>query len=115
MRSPRYFRLLDALDTVVLAPPPRARIGTRRPTSPPATGVCGSKVKAAEAAEGHDRDAALHQVRKAAKRLRYVAAATGELAVAGRPRPSRNSWVNTKTAWSAATTCCGRCRRARRR
>ena len=86
MRSPRYFRLLDALDTVVLAPPPSSE--DRYPQADIASGYrrLRKRVKAAEAAEGHDRDAALHQVRKAAKRLRYVAAATGELAVAGRAK-----------------------------
>ncbi len=86
MRSPRYFRLLDALDTVVLAPPPSSE--DRYPQSDISSGYrrLRKRVKAAEAAEGHDRDAALHQVRKAAKRLRYVAAANGESTVAGRAK-----------------------------
>ena len=86
MRSPRYFRLLDALDAVVLAPPPSRE--DRLPQADIASGYrrLRKRVKDAEAAEGHDRDAALHQVRKAAKRLRYVAAATGELAVAERAK-----------------------------
>ena len=86
MRSPRYFRLLDALDAVVLAPPPPRK--DRHPQADIASGYrrLRKRVKAADAAEGHARDEALHQVRKAAKRLRYVAAATGESAVAERAK-----------------------------
>lgn len=78
MRSPRYFRLLDALDAVVVAGPPP---GDEHPHPTVASGykrVHKRAQVAAEAATEHDRDDALHGVRKAAKRLRYVAAATGE-------------------------------------
>lgn len=86
MRSPRYFRLLDALDAVVLNPPP-----TPEEQQAPADVATGFKrvrrrARAAEAATGHDRDEALHRVRKAAKRLRYVAAATGESGVSARAK-----------------------------
>ncbi len=75
MRTPRYFRLLDALEQVV--------------TTPPSGGEAASldsaykRVrKAARTAKAHadspDRDEALHRIRKGAKRLRYTAAATGE-------------------------------------
>lgn len=102
MRSPRYFRLLDALDSLVLSSAP-----AHDDDRPPA-GIASSykrvrkAVKAAEATEatrdtgndGNDHDAdhdadhdeALHRIRKAAKRLRYVAAATGESRVAGRAK-----------------------------
>ena len=81
MRSARYFRLLDALDEVVVsAPPPddqhphaTIRAGYKR--------VRNRARAAEEAADERKLDEALHGVRKAAKRLRYVAAATGNSAV----------------------------------
>jgi CHAD domain-containing protein len=81
MRSARYFRLLDALDEVVVsAPPPddehphaTIRAGYKR--------VRNRARAVEEAADEHELDEALHRVRKAAKRLRYVAAATGNTAV----------------------------------
>ncbi len=81
MRSARYFRLLDALDEVVVsAPPPdddqphaTIRAGYKRVRN---------RARAAEdAVDERALDEALHRVRKAAKRLRYVAAATGNTAV----------------------------------
>lgn len=81
MRSARYFRLLDALDDVVITTP------TPGEDHPHATIRSGYKrvnkrAKAvAEAADEHELDEALHGVRKAAKRLRYVAAATGNSTV----------------------------------
>ena len=86
MRSPRYFRLLDALDAVVVSPPPAAD------DQHPAGIASGYKrvrkraEAAAEAANDHDRDEALHRVRKAAKRLRYLAAATGASGVSARAK-----------------------------
>lgn len=90
MRSERYFRLLDALDELILnrAPAPSA-------DHPPAT--IGSSYqrlrKAARKAEAArqtgtraERDDALHRIRKAAKRLRYVAAATGDATIAERSK-----------------------------
>lgn len=82
MRSERYFRLLDALDELIVNRAPEADAD-----HPPAT--IGSSyrrlrkaVKKAEAARQTgtraERDDALHRIRKAAKRLRYVAAATGD-------------------------------------
>jgi CHAD domain-containing protein len=43
-------------------------------------------VKASRAAADNSNDDALHRIRKAAKRLRYVAAATGDSRVAGRSK-----------------------------
>ncbi len=83
MRTPRYFRLLDALDELVNAEPPPSGQGEH--ASPATIEVAYKKmrkaVKAAEAAaaEGeHEHDEALHLIRKRAKRLRYTAAATGK-------------------------------------
>ena len=87
--SKRYLRLLDALDALLAAPPllPDAD----RP-------VCGVLVKAVlkdydrlagrvrtalDLVPGHDRDLALHEARKAAKRARYAAEAAA--AALGRP------------------------------
>jgi CHAD domain-containing protein len=90
MRSPRYFRLLDALDELVAnhAPAPDA-------DHPPATiessyqrvRKAQRKAHAARDAETRaERDNALHRIRKAAKRLRYVAAATGAAKVSMRAK-----------------------------
>jgi CHAD domain-containing protein len=101
MRSQRYFRLLDALDSIV-AQSPDSESGEQ--PAPVTIDAAYKKVrKAAKAAaqadqaaqaaqedhvepsadedhdddEEHDRDEALHVIRKRAKRLRYTAAATG--------------------------------------
>jgi CHAD domain-containing protein len=81
MRSARYFRLLDALDNVVVTSPapedghPHASIASSYKKVRKRAGAI------AEAADEHELDDALHAVRKAAKRLRYVAAATGNAKV----------------------------------
>lgn len=94
MRTARYFRLLDALDEVVVTSPPPDD------EHPHATVAAGFKrvrkrVKTAKEAEAaaaagmlteHERDDALHRIRKAAKRLRYVAAATGAPKVSERAK-----------------------------
>jgi CHAD domain-containing protein len=93
MRSQRYFRLLDALDALVAAPPDAASGSDSEPAAPVTIEAAYKRVrKAAKAAaqvdqegqeelEGleaeHDKDEALHRIRKRAKRLRYTAAATG--------------------------------------
>lgn len=90
MSSARYFRLLDALDAVVLNPP--AAPDDDHPPATVATGYKRVRRRAAEAAEAagqdrdHDHDEALHRVRKAAKRLRYLAAATGASEVSTRAK-----------------------------
>lgn len=75
----RYFRLLDALDTFLSAPP------VNDPGSGPARTIVASLVRkdwkrlrrgirtAESTPEGPGHDAALHEVRKTAKRLRYAA------------------------------------------
>ncbi|WP_068181772.1 CYTH and CHAD domain-containing protein [Mycobacterium sp. UM_CSW] len=81
MRSQRYFRLLDALEAWV-AEAPAAVPGEE--AAPVSLDAAYRKVrKAAKAAaqvesgDEHERDLALHRIRKRAKRLRYTAAATG--------------------------------------
>ncbi|BBY60401.1 CYTH and CHAD domain-containing protein [Mycolicibacterium sarraceniae] len=87
MRSPRYFRLLDALEGLVATQRPEAAPGEE--PKPVSLDSAYKKVRkaaknAAEATE--DRDEALHRIRKGAKRLRYVAAATGEPKVSDRAK-----------------------------
>lgn len=80
MRSQRYFRLLDGLDALVAEVP--ADSGEQR--EPVTIDAAYKKVRKAAKAAGqvepgaeHERDEALHRIRKRAKRLRYTAAATG--------------------------------------
>ena len=90
MRSQRYFRLLDALDALVAASPDTVSGPESEPVAPVTIDAAYKRVrKAAKTAaqveqdevEGleaeHDKDEALHRIRKRAKRLRYTAAATG--------------------------------------
>jgi len=83
MRSPRYFRLLDALEALVAATPGQA-------SAPVAVTAAGKKVrkaaKAARRADDADLDEAMHRIRKRAKRLRYTAAAAGEKKVSKRAK-----------------------------
>ncbi|OSC41840.1 CYTH and CHAD domain-containing protein [Mycobacterium decipiens] len=82
LRSQRYFRLLDALDALVSE---RAGPSSGEEPAPVTIDAAYKRVrKAAKAAKtagdqevDHDRDEALHRIRKRAKRLRYTAAATG--------------------------------------
>jgi CHAD domain-containing protein len=85
LRSPRYFRLLDALDALVAEPPPAPA------DRQPATVIVGTgykkvrkAAKAARQAAEEDRDQAIHQIRKRAKRLRYTAATVGATQVSKR-------------------------------
>ena len=87
MRSTRYFRLLDALEGLVATQPAEAAPGEEpKPVSLDSAykRVRKAAKNAAEATE--DRDEALHRIRKGAKRLRYVAAATGEPKVSDRAK-----------------------------
>jgi CHAD domain-containing protein len=88
LSTPRYLRLLDDLHALLDEPPlvgPAA--GPARPMLRQAVRKSARRLRrrldAAAGAEGTERTAALHEVRKAAKRARY----TGELAsdVLGRP------------------------------
>ena len=87
MRSQRYFRLLDALDSIA-AQSPTTISGEEQ--APVTIDAAYKKVrKAAKAAKAtaqvdqegptaeQERDLAIHRIRKRAKRLRYTAAATG--------------------------------------
>ncbi|MCB9441243.1 MAG: CYTH and CHAD domain-containing protein [Mycolicibacterium sp.] len=81
MRTPRYFRLLDALDELATAAPvPVEQHGEQPGNLSGAYARLRKSVRTAKAAEkSHDphRDEALHRIRKTAKRLRYTAAAVG--------------------------------------
>ncbi|MBV6698146.1 CHAD domain-containing protein [Kitasatospora aureofaciens] len=75
--SPRRRALADALATLLADPPLRGRAGRR--AVPELARVAareqrrtGQRVRAAMAAEASDRDSALHDARKAAKRARYA-------------------------------------------
>ena len=86
MRSPRYFRLLDALENLAVTRPPA--VEDDRPPADISSSYrrLVKASKATKAATQADRDDALHRIRKAAKRLRYVAAATGEVRVSQRSK-----------------------------
>ncbi|HET9874739.1 MAG TPA: CYTH and CHAD domain-containing protein, partial [Mycobacterium sp.] len=75
MRSARYFRLLDGLDALV-AEPATGSQATSQTLDAAYRQLCKRAKAAAGAAAGTGRDQALHRIRKAAKRLRYTAAAT---------------------------------------
>jgi CHAD domain-containing protein len=85
LRSPRYFRLLDALEAVIETTPPTDVRGAAA-----TVGAAGKKVrkaaKAARRAGDEERDAAIHRIRKRAKRLRYTADATGAAKVSKRAK-----------------------------
>ncbi|KMO83025.1 CHAD domain protein [Mycolicibacterium chlorophenolicum] len=91
MRSPRYFRLLDALEELVTAEPPPPAAGEERAEvtfDSAYKRVRKAAKKARVAAEEQDEhvDEALHRIRKRAKQLRYTAAATGQGKVADRAK-----------------------------
>jgi CHAD domain-containing protein len=77
--SDRYFRLLDALDELVASPPLyRTADKAARKVIPGLVGAEWKHLRAAvhaarRTAVGTERDAALHEVRKRAKQLRYAA------------------------------------------
>lgn len=76
--SERYFRLLDGLDALVAAPPYSAAAGQPaqdllRFLAKDLTRVRRRHRDVGRSTTPHDRDLALHEVRKAAKRLRYAA------------------------------------------
>lgn len=86
--SPRYYRLLDALDQVLEAPPlvPTADARARK-VVPRLIQRDGRRLRKAvrgiaRAGDPHDRDLAFHEARKKAKRLRYAAESAIPLAPA---------------------------------
>jgi CHAD domain-containing protein len=83
LRSPRYFRLLDALEAVVAEPPPTEQ---EQATVAAASEKVRKAAKAARRVADEDRDDAIHRIRKRAKRLRYTAAATGAMKVSKRAK-----------------------------
>jgi CHAD domain-containing protein len=91
MRSRRYFRVLDALDALAAAPPEETPgSGHAQLTLDRAYRKVRKAAKAAKAASrsatDSDHDAQIHRIRKRAKKLRYVAAATGKSKVAERAK-----------------------------
>ncbi|MEH3142760.1 MAG: CYTH and CHAD domain-containing protein [Mycobacterium kyogaense] len=88
MRTPRYFRLLDALEELTTAEPPLAP-GEERAEVTIASAykrVRKAEKKARDEEGGEHADEALHKIRKRAKQLRYTAAATGKSKVADRAK-----------------------------
>lgn len=75
MRSQRYFRMLDALDTLAQNPPPTPEPVAQHAPIDDAYRRVRKAAKSIAAADAGERDHALHQLRKKAKRLRYIAAA----------------------------------------
>lgn len=95
MRSPRYFRLLDALDALAASrPAPAETDGEAQTTATSSISSSYRKLRKAtrsartaeKAGLTAESDHALHRIRKAAKRLRYIAAATGDTAVEKRSK-----------------------------
>lgn len=86
MRLPRYFRLLDGLEALLVMSP--AADGRPAPTTVAAAGKKVQKAaKAARRADGAaDRDHAIHRIRKRAKLLRYTADAVGAKTVSKRAK-----------------------------
>ena len=82
MRTPRYFKLLDALEALVAAGPTAAGNDAAPVTIDSAYKRVRKAAKAADEAT-EDRDEALHRIRKSAKRLRYTASALGADKVSG--------------------------------
>ncbi|AZM73721.1 CYTH and CHAD domain-containing protein [Streptomyces sp. KPB2] len=79
LATPRYLRLLDALDALVRRPPLRAGAG-RKPARTMARAVLDEYGRLAGRMEialaqpaGRSRETALHEARKVAKKLRYAA------------------------------------------
>lgn len=85
MRSARYFRLLDELDTLAADTP-----ASEQPSAPATIAAAYRRVRkatrAARTASHTGRDEALHRIRKSAKRLRYTAAAADATQIAERAK-----------------------------
>ncbi len=80
LSSTRYYRLLDVLDELAAGLP--LTVGSTQPADDAVPALVGHQVRrvrraaAAADAAGEDREQALHDVRKAAKRARYAAEST---------------------------------------
>jgi CHAD domain-containing protein len=79
LATPRYLRLLDALDSLVRQPPLRAK-AAGKPARTMARAVlkeygrlAGRMERAMAQPAGRSRESGLHEARKAAKKLRYAA------------------------------------------
>lgn len=93
MRSQRYFRLLDSLDLIAAEIPGAA---TAEAPAPVTIDAAYKKVRKAQKAaarvdrehpdDPHQRDEAIHRIRKRAKRLRYTASATGAAGVSAQAK-----------------------------
>lgn len=92
MRSPRYFRLLDALEELVSAEKPESADAAAPSVTIDAAykrvrkAAKTAAAVAADDASAEEKDEALHRIRKGAKRLRYTAAATGADKVSDRAK-----------------------------
>ncbi|MGE2833543.1 CYTH and CHAD domain-containing protein [Mycobacterium sp. SMC-4] len=90
MRSPRYFRLLDALESLTSGDQsesaPESSTGERIDVAYTRVRKAAKKARKAAKDPESDADEALHRIRKRAKRLRYTAAATGKDKVAERAK-----------------------------
>ncbi|MBT2586645.1 CYTH and CHAD domain-containing protein [Arthrobacter sp. ISL-95] len=81
LNSPRYFTLLDNLETFLEDPPltskgsAEAKKSTAKLVNKAGKRLCKRHDAAVGAAVGPERDKAFHEVRKAAKKLRFAAAA----------------------------------------
>ncbi|MBP2269018.1 CHAD domain-containing protein [Pseudarthrobacter sp. PvP004] len=81
LNSPRYFTLLDDLEAFIDVPPSTSKgSGPAKETTAKLVNKAGKRLRkrhdeAVSAAVGPQRDKAFHEVRKAAKKLRFAAAA----------------------------------------
>ncbi|YCK82692.1 CYTH and CHAD domain-containing protein [Arthrobacter sp. D3-18] len=85
LNSPRYFKLLDDLEAFIDAPPTTSKgDAAAKETTAKLVNKAGKRLRkrhgeAVDAAVGPQRDKALHEVRKAAKKLRFAAAAVEDI------------------------------------
>lgn len=89
MRSPQYFHLLDYLEALIVAVPVGSAGSPKSHTSDTIEDSytrVRKRAKRAATADAADHDAALHAIRKSAKRLRYTAEAMGAEKVARRAK-----------------------------
>ena len=96
MSSERYYRLLDLLDELLQSPQWSDMAAKRAgkvlpPLLEKRARAVRRAARRARDAEGADRDAALHAVRKKAKRLRYAAASAQEVLGPGAAKVARRA------------------------